>query len=75
MKDIRSNYFIYVTWDTCSEGVSSLRNLWSKLSCASSGQNFGEERRMGFSSLDVGSAAKIIFPEFAQVSQFPGYAG
>ena len=30
---------------------------------------------MGFSSLDVGSAAKIIFPEFAQVSQFAGYAG
>ena len=30
---------------------------------------------MGFSSLDVGSAAKTIFPEFAQVSQFAGYAG
>ena len=29
----------------------------------------------GFSSLDVGSAAKIIFPELAQVSQFAGYAG
>ena len=24
MKDIRSNSFIYGTWDTCSEGVSSL---------------------------------------------------
>ena len=27
---------------------------------------------MGFSSLDVDSYAKIIFPEFAQVSQFAG---
>ena len=49
--------------------------LSSRLTFASSGENVGEERRMGFSSLDVGSAAKIIFPEFAQVSQFAGYAG